>query len=128
MKMIKKHKLVGLVLMLAVIITVSLAFQLKRALPNIISGRNENLIKANALASQIDLTVEELSEFDGTDPEKPIYIGMEGYIYDVTQGKKYYQPDGSYHYLAGKDSTIDLKIAGGDIIKKKYPVVGRILD
>jgi predicted heme/steroid binding protein len=68
----------------------------------------------------------ELKAFDGTKPGKPIYLGYEGLVYDVTAGKDYYQAGGTYHFLAGKDSTADLRLAGGDIIKRKYPVVAQL--
>ncbi len=68
----------------------------------------------------------ELKAYDGTMPDQPIYIGFEGLVYDVTAGKKYYQKGGSYHFLAGKDSTADLRIVGGGMIKQKYPVVARL--
>ena len=71
-------------------------------------------------------TTEELKAFDGTNPNKPIYIGLDGLIYDVSLGKSYYQTGGVYHYLAGKDSSVELHIAGGGIIKQKYPVVGKL--
>lgn len=76
----------------------------------------------------IELTINELSEFNGTDPKKPIYIVMDNLIYDVTKGEKYYKTGGAYHDLAGKDSTKDLNIAGGSIIKRKYPVIGKIVE
>lgn len=69
------------------------------------------------------LSKEELKSYNGKDPDKPIYIGLDGYVYDVTAGRKFYQTGGAYHYLAGRDSTTELKIFGGDIIKRKYPVV-----
>lgn len=72
----------------------------------------------------ITFTLAELQSYDGTNPELPIYIAYHGNVYDVTAGKKFYEVGGSYHYLAGKDSTEDLDIAGGSIIKRKYPVIG----
>jgi predicted heme/steroid binding protein len=71
-------------------------------------------------------TLEELSKYDGTDPAKPIYLGFEGRVYDVTSGSAYYIPSGSYHSLAKRDATDQLHIAGGAIIKAKYPVIGRL--
>ena len=68
----------------------------------------------------------ELAQFDGTDQSKPIYLGFEGLVYNVTSGREYYQTGGTYHFLAGKDSTTDLKIAGGEIIKRKYQVVAKL--
>lgn len=72
------------------------------------------------------LTREELKTFDGTDPNKPIYLALDGLVYDVTPGKEFYQVGGSYHDLAGKDSSGPLRIFGGSIIKKKYKVIGTL--
>lgn len=66
----------------------------------------------------------DLRTYDGTDPTLPIYIGLDGYVYDVTLGKEYYAPGGRYHDLAGKDSSQALRFMGGDIIKEKYPKIG----
>lgn len=72
-------------------------------------------------------TVEELKKYNGTNPELPIYLVLDGNVYDVTKGKEFYIPGGPYHYLAGKDSSFELHIVGGDIIKRKYPVIGRLI-
>ncbi|KAF8639745.1 hypothetical protein AX17_001007 [Amanita inopinata Kibby_2008] len=45
-----------------------------------------------------------LAEFDGTTPGKPIYLAIDGDVYDVTGGTAY-QPGGSYHILAGVDAA-----------------------
>lgn len=74
------------------------------------------------------MKAEELKAFNGSRAGKPIYLGFEGLVYDVSAGKEYYQPGGAYHYLAGRDSTADLRIAGGDIIKRKYPVIARLAE
>jgi predicted heme/steroid binding protein len=70
-------------------------------------------------------TSDSLAMFSGEDLSLPIYVAYEGVVYNVTEGKKFYGPDGHYNFLAGTDSTKLLKIFGGDIIKKKYPVVGK---
>ncbi len=69
---------------------------------------------------------EHLKTFDGTDSNKPIYIALDGLVYDVTAGKEFYQVGGSYHDLAGRDSSGLLHIFGGSIIKKKYKVIGTL--
>ena len=66
----------------------------------------------------------ELSRYNGTNPDEPIFIGLDGYVYDVTLGKEYYITGGAYHDIAGTDASKDLHIFGGDIIKTKYPIVG----
>ena len=69
-------------------------------------------------------TESDLRTYDGTDPALPIYIGLDGYVYDVTLGKEYYAAGGRYHDLAGKDSSQALRFMGGDIIKEKYSKIG----
>lgn len=64
-----------------------------------------------------------LSEFSGTDPDKPIYLALDGFVYDVTAGKEFYQTGGQYHFLAGRDASAELHIAGAGIIRRKYPIV-----
>ncbi len=70
-------------------------------------------------------TQKTLQEFNGEDLNKPVLIAYLGYVYDVSVGREeFYNIGKDYHYLAGRDSTIDLNIAGGVIIKRKYKVVG----
>ncbi|XP_051129381.1 probable steroid-binding protein 3 [Andrographis paniculata] len=53
----------------------------------------------------MELTPQQLKNYDGTDPSKPIYVAIRGQIYDVTAGKSFYGPGGDYHVFAGKDAT-----------------------
>ncbi len=89
-------------------------------------AQNQKML-ANPEVKLPEFTVAQLAEFNGTDPNKPIYIGMDGLVYDVSAGRNFYETDAVYHYLAGRDSSEDLKIAGADIIKRKYPVIGTII-
>ncbi|KAG8969981.1 hypothetical protein FRC03_012434 [Tulasnella sp. 419] len=50
-------------------------------------------------------TESQLAKYDGTDPEKPIYLAINGDVYDVTVGRHTYGPGGSYHIFAGKDAA-----------------------
>jgi len=76
------------------------------------------------ISSKPQFTMNQIIQHDGTDTSKPIYLVYEGNVYDVTAGQKYYAPGGSYHYLTGRDATGELRLFGGDIIQKKYPIVG----
>ncbi|GAW08244.1 cytochrome b5 [Lentinula edodes] len=49
-------------------------------------------------------TESELAKYDGMDPDKPVYLGIDGDVYDVTKGKAY-QPGGPYHVLTGVDAA-----------------------
>lgn len=51
------------------------------------------------------LTDDELRAYDGTDPSKPIYIALNGTIYDVSASPKTYGPGGSYHFFSGRDAA-----------------------
>jgi len=87
--------------------------------------------KISALESSPSIsffTAADLARYDGTDPILPIYLALDGYVYDVTAGSSFYAVGGDYHYLAGRDSTTDLQIFGGDIIKRKYPIIGKYVN
>lgn len=51
------------------------------------------------------LTTEELAAFDGTDPTRPIYLAINGTIYDVSSNARTYGPGGPYHFFAGTDAS-----------------------
>ncbi|RKF58464.1 Membrane steroid-binding protein 2 [Golovinomyces cichoracearum] len=50
-------------------------------------------------------TDDELKAYDGTDEHKPILLAINGTVYDVTLGRRFYGPGGSYHFFAGKDAS-----------------------
>ena len=52
-----------------------------------------------------DYSLSELTDYDGSDPTKPLLIGIRGYVYDVTRGRDFYGPGGPYGMFAGKDCT-----------------------
>lgn len=52
-----------------------------------------------------DLTDAELRAYDGTDPDKPVYLAINGTIFDVSVGRAFYGPGGHYGHFAGRDAT-----------------------
>ncbi|KAL5508103.1 hypothetical protein ACEPAH_5721 [Sanghuangporus vaninii] len=76
--------------------TGSFVFDLESKLPTLKSllPRNERL-----------LSEEGLSKYDGSDSSKPIYLAIDGLVYDVTEGRRMYGPGGSYHFMAGRDAA-----------------------
>lgn len=52
-----------------------------------------------------EITEEELRQYDGSDPEKPLLMAIKGQIYDVSQGRMFYGPGGAYALFAGKDAS-----------------------
>jgi hypothetical protein len=98
-------------------------------------------------------TAAELAAHDGSDPAKPILLGMGGDVFDVTEkGRQFYGPGAPYALFAGRDATRALALGslddgdlarGGDVADfddrqraalreqhdfylGKYPRVGRI--
>lgn len=53
----------------------------------------------------IYLTPEELATYDGSDPDKPLYLAINHTIYDVSNGRHIYGPGGSYQYFGGCDAA-----------------------
>jgi predicted heme/steroid binding protein len=60
---------------------------------------------AQYLRGPISLTPEQLAQYDGTDEKKPIYLAINGTIFDVSEGRNTYGPGGSYSVFAGRDAT-----------------------
>jgi predicted heme/steroid binding protein len=98
-------------------------------LRNFLTLKTNNQNPIPIVQGQTDLkiyTKDELSLYDGSDPNKPVLLGFDGYVYDVSPGRKdFYDKGQSYNYLVGRDSTKELIIVGGNIIKNKYQVVGK---
>lgn len=60
---------------------------------------------ARYVQGPLTLTPAELANFDGTDPKKPIFLAINGTIFDVSAGRNTYGPGGSYAVFAGRDAT-----------------------
>jgi predicted heme/steroid binding protein len=39
-----------------------------------------------------EFTAQELSKYDGSDPNVPVYVAIKGIIYDVTKSREMYTP------------------------------------
>ena len=57
-----------------------------------------------------NFTASELANFDGSDPSKPLLTSVLGRIYDVSNGKVSFGPDGPYAMFAGHDGTYNLAV------------------
>ena len=58
-----------------------------------------------ARGKELSLTEAELRAYDGTDDAKPIYLAIDGTIYDVSASPAFYGPGGHYHHFTGRDAT-----------------------
>lgn len=50
-------------------------------------------------------TEEMLAKYDGSNPNLPIYLAIDGDVYDVSANRHTYGPGGSYHLMAGIDAA-----------------------
>ncbi|XP_021758019.1 probable steroid-binding protein 3 [Chenopodium quinoa] len=122
--------------------------------PSNTKNSNFSLLKTPFLirrTSSMEFTLQQLKQYDGTDPSKSVYVAIKGRVFDVSTGKNFYGPGGAYAMFAGKDASRALakmskneddvvsNIDGlsdkelevlADWEKKfeaKYPVVGRVV-
>ena len=53
------------------------------------------------------LSLAQLARHDGSDPRFPVYVALDGDVYDVSRGNglKSYGPGGAYHFFAGRDAA-----------------------
>lgn len=116
---IKNNKLLLSVLVIAELFILAIFLYLPQ------QDNSSVLAKKTVIVEKV-FTSQELSKYDGTDPSLPIYLALDGDVYDVSPGKEYYKLGGSYHILAGKDASEQLHFAGGSIIKRKYKIVGKL--
>ncbi|KAJ1893600.1 Dihydrodipicolinate synthase, partial [Coemansia sp. IMI 209127] len=58
-----------------------------------------------------NFTPSELAENDGKDEDTPLYIGVKGIVYDVSQSRGFYGPGGPYSNFSGRDASRGLALA-----------------
>ncbi|XP_015117787.1 membrane-associated progesterone receptor component 1 [Diachasma alloeum] len=54
---------------------------------------------------RLDFTVEELKSYDGKGADGRILVAVNGSVYDVTKGRRFYGPDGPYAAFGGRDAS-----------------------
>lgn len=79
-------------------------------------------------AEQIELTLEELAEFDGQDGQ-PAYVAVDGIIYDVSDSS-FWSGGGHNGFQAGRDLTQEIKEDSphGVANLERVPAIGRLVD
>ena len=58
-----------------------------------------------ARGQELSITEADLRAYDGTDDSKPIYLAIDGTVYDVSASPAFYGPGGHYHHFTGRDAT-----------------------
>ncbi|KAJ5592167.1 hypothetical protein N7537_009071 [Penicillium hordei] len=53
----------------------------------------------------VTLTPSQLSLYNGTDTNLPLYVAVNGTVFDVSANRMIYGPGGSYNFFAGRDAT-----------------------
>ncbi|DBA70909.1 TPA: hypothetical protein ACH3X2_011356 [Trebouxia sp. C0005] len=95
------------------------------------------------------MTLQELSQYDGSIAGKPMYLAIRGTVFDVTTGKSFYGPDGVYPFAGREcarafamvstevedcnDNLEDMSPAEMDSLRdwesrfySKYPIIGNV--
>lgn len=69
-----------------------------------------------------DMGIEELGKYDGKTEggEGRILIAVNGKVFDVTRGKKFYGPGGPYSAFGGKDASRSLATFAIDAVRDTY--------
>ncbi|CAO3680754.1 unnamed protein product [Rhizopus stolonifer] len=62
-------------------------------------------IKTYLPRKELIFTETELSKYDGTDRSLPIYLAVDGDVFDVSKGAGWYGKGGSYSHFSGKDAA-----------------------
>jgi len=67
-----------------------------------------------------DMILEELLKYDGTGQDGRVCVAINGKIFDVTRGKRFYGPGGPYSAFAGHDASRALAFFSTDLVKNEY--------
>lgn len=80
-------------------------------------------MRLGSLIPQNDpISSSDLSQYDGSDPSKPIYVAIKGKVFDVTPKREMYGPGAGYNIFAGKDASKGL----GKLIFSSMTVVEKM--
>lgn len=67
-----------------------------------------------------DMTLAELRKYDGKNDEGRVLLAVNREVYDVTEGSRFYGPEGPYAPLAGRDATRALALFSVDAVKDEW--------
>lgn len=64
---------------------------------------NPNYLRFRVSNAYVNLTLDQLAQYDGTIAGNPIYIAINGSVFDVSSSAHIYGPQGSYKMFSGRD-------------------------
>jgi len=67
-----------------------------------------------------DLRLEDLLKYNGDHESGRILVAVNGKVFDVTRGKRFYGPGGPYSSFAGHDASRALALFQTDMVKDEY--------
>ncbi|XP_032511886.1 membrane-associated progesterone receptor component 1-like [Danaus plexippus] len=67
-----------------------------------------------------DMTVAELRKYDGSQEDGRVLVAVNGWIFDVTRGRRFYGPGGPYAAFGGKDASRGLATFSVTSSDKEY--------
>ncbi|XP_011158769.1 membrane-associated progesterone receptor component 1 [Solenopsis invicta] len=67
-----------------------------------------------------DFAIEDLTKYDGKGPDGRILVAVNGSVYDVTRGARFYGPGGPYEAFGGRDASRALARFAVDAATDKY--------
>ncbi|XP_054716023.1 membrane-associated progesterone receptor component 1-like [Uloborus diversus] len=67
-----------------------------------------------------DMTYTELKKYDGTGEDGRVCVAVNGKVFDVTKGKRFYGPGGPYASFAGRDATRCLAMFSVEVTSDDY--------
>jgi len=88
--------------------SMALMMVLMRKEDDVFLGNVEDLLEEEDMNDVPVYTLEELWEYGNGHDDLPLLVSIFGRIYDISEGEKYYGPEGSYPLFAGHDITFAL--------------------
>ncbi|XP_067680062.1 uncharacterized protein [Haliotis asinina] len=64
----------------------------------------EVMLEINGKPAEI-FSARKIAQYDGSNPSRPLYMGVKGVVFDVSKGKDFYGKGAAYNALIGKDCS-----------------------